>query len=142
MADDDDTGRMRLLHLADSGSELAPIARELSRLVAAADRERGARIVWRGLGGIAATIALAIAGWALQLGQTAATDHERLDRVEVSAERAGAAVEALDRDTRTRLDPIALSLARIEALSTRIEAQLTALDERLGDVERDRRRDR
>ena len=47
-----------------------------------ATRREGASTVWRLLGGAAATVALAIAGYAVALAQQAAVDHEVVVRHE------------------------------------------------------------
>lgn len=68
-------------------------------------RSEGSAKVWRAGGGIAATVALAIAGWAVTLGSQASADHDRVTRHE-------AMLEDLDDDS----DDIRESLARVEAL--------------------------
>lgn len=84
MLDDDQdspgTGRTRAL--AEPGTRSAENALDLAAIkatLAASDRTAS---IWRGLGSLAATIAIAIAGWALALAQQAAVDHVRVERLE------------------------------------------------------------
>ena len=62
-------------HSSENAIDLAAIKATLS----AADRTAA---IWRGLGSLAATVAITIAGWALSLAQQAAVDHVRVERLE------------------------------------------------------------
>lgn len=78
-----------------------------------ARRREGAATVWRMLGGAAATIALAIAGYAVALAQQAAVDHQVVIRHE----------RQLD-GTAEQLTQIRAELAAQTALMQRVEHQL------------------
>ena len=78
-----------------------------------AQRRDGASTVWRMLGGAAATIALAIAGYAVALAQQAAVDHEVVARHE----------RTLDGQSE-QLTQIRAELAAQTALMQRVEHQL------------------
>jgi hypothetical protein len=75
-------------------------------------RTEGSSRVWRALGGIAATAALAGSGWALTLGSQAAADHDRVAEHEARFVRAEARFDSQDDD----LDDIRESLVRVETL--------------------------
>ncbi len=113
--EDRGTGRTRAL-AARADTEQALDLAAIKATLAAADR---AAAIWRGLGSIAATIAIAIAGWALALAQQAAVDHVRVDRLEAQ-ERAAA-----DRGDRL-----------LEA-QTRTIAQLEQLQQTVADLRQD-----
>lgn len=66
-------------------------------------RAQGAATVWRAAGGIAVTVALALAAWGVTFASQAAVDHERVDRLEEDV-----------RAMRDDLDAIRSALARIE----------------------------
>ena len=73
------------------------------RIAKKLDRVEGAATVWRALGGVAITVALALGGWGIAYAAQAAVDHERIDRLESTAT-----------ETAADLDAIRSSLARIE----------------------------
>lgn len=135
------TGRTIAIRTAGSMGDIGALAKAVEDLVRAQDRRDGATLVWRTLGGAAATIAIALGGWALALGQDAAVDHDRLGRVVVDVE--GHA---------DRLDAHAASIARIERDAAAQTATQVALARAVGDLttevrelrrelaERDRRR--
>ena len=78
-----------------------------------AQRRDGASTVWRWLGTIAATIALAIAGYAVALAQQAAVDHEVVVRHERTLDGQG-----------EQLSQIRAELAAQTALMQRVERQM------------------
>lgn len=106
---------------SDPGDSTRKIVLSLRRDVAEAraneQKREGAATVWRMLGGAAATIALAIAGYAVALAQQAAVDHQVVIRHE----------RQLD-GTAEQLTQIRAELAAQTALMQRVEHQL---DERV-----------
>lgn len=83
------------------------------RLRDEAKRREGASTVWRVLGGIAASAALAIAGTALALAQQAAVDHEVVARHEREID-----------SVRDDLDTIQSQLSAMTAILERVERRL------------------
>lgn len=87
------------------------------RLEKRQQRADGAATVWRGLGGLAVTVALALAGWGVTYAQQAAVDHVRVERLEADvAAMRGQLAELL----RQQADA-AQALARIEGRLDRRE---------------------
>lgn len=76
-------------------------------------KAEGAANVWRALGGIAATIAIAMAGAALTYAQQAAVDHEIVTRHEREID-----------GVRHDLDTIQSQLAAMTAILERVERRL------------------
>lgn len=139
--DGEPTGRTMAIRTAGERGDVAALAKAVENLVRAEDRRAGATLVWRALGGAAATIAISLGGWALALGQDAAVDHDRLGRVVVDVE--GHA---------ERLDAQARALSLVERDAAAQTATQVALARAVGDLttevrelrrelaERDRRR--
>lgn len=101
-------------------AQLAEVAAAVRKLLDHREREIGRReadartaVVWRGLGGLAASAALALGSYALTLASTAAQDHERLVAVTEIAESNREAIRAGEQ-TSHRLE---LALARLETLA-------------------------
>jgi len=91
--DDTPTGRTLALVARVEGGDMRPLAHELGsqrRLLESLLRDRtraeGAAWVVRALGGVAAAVAITLAGYALSLAQTAAVDHERVTRLRQDAD--------------------------------------------------------
>lgn len=128
-ADDTPTGPVRaaLLDLGVMRSsapatqeQLAEVAAAVRKLLDHREREIGRReadartaVIWRGLGGLAASAALALGSYAMTLASTAAQDHERLMSVAEIAESNREAIRAGEQ-TSHRLE---LALARLETLA-------------------------
>lgn len=86
---------------------IGEIASKLERVETALAEERGARSVWRTMGGVAAMLALGLGGAALSLAMNASADHERVGRHDQI-------IEALREDvTAIRVDVSAVR-ARVE----------------------------
>lgn len=83
------------------------------RLRDEAKRREGASTVWRALAGVAATVAIGLAGYALTLATQASADHENVARHE----------RQLDTLTE-QLSEIRAELAAQTALMQRVERQL------------------
>lgn len=123
----------------------AAIEAEAARVKA----EKHAEVIsnrWRAAGGVAATIALTIASYAVALANQAAADHTRLDRVEASVTSISEEVRtgaASDRDRADDLMQRGMELQslvlRVSTILDRIEPRIDALDNRLSDLEHDSR---
>lgn len=160
--DDDNTGRLLVERLTQAPANpdapvtqgdvrdiRSAVARFLvdhhERTVVERERERVATR-WRVAGGLAASVALSIASYAVSLASQAAADHDRLDRVEASVTsvaeelREGA---ASDRDRADDLMRRGMELQglvlRVSAILDRIEPRLDAIDTRLNELEHDSR---
>jgi hypothetical protein len=151
-----DTGRVALRQLAESlppktseesqpatRHDLAVIARQVDTLLTKAQEAQGANRIWRGLGGLAATLAISIGAYALNLAVEASRDHDRLGRLEVDLSATANAVEELQRTSSAQGTTLATSAARIDAqldrvddLLTRVDRRLDAFDQRLTTIER------
>ena len=160
--DDDQTGRLlveRLTKAPDDPS--APVtqgqvhdirtavARFLvehhAREVQTKERERVAGR-WRAAGGLAATVALSIASYAVTLASQAAADHTRLDRVEASVQAIAEEVRTGAESDRDRADDLMRRgmelqglVIRVSAILDRIEPRIDAIDTRLNELEHDSR---
>lgn len=117
------TGRTSAIRDAGTRGDVRELARQVEALVRASERQTGASRVWRALGGIAAGVALSIAGWALTLAQTAAVDHERVD-----------ALAAVDARHDERIDAVASEVAEVRREVVSTSATLVEVRAALVDV--------
>lgn len=160
--DDDQTGKLLVERLtqAPANPDLpvtqgqvqdirAAVARFLvehhTREVQTRERERVAGR-WRAAGGLAATVALSIASYAVTLASQAAADHTRLDRVEASVQAIASEVRTGAERDRDRADDLMQRgmelqslVMRVSTILDRIEPRLDALDSRINDLEHDSR---
>lgn len=97
------TGRTRAYASPPSSERSDENAISLARVEATLAQARESASTWRWAGGLAASLALVIAGRACQLGEQAAADHGRVDRLEAiegtRAERIERLVEAQGRQS-------------------------------------------
>lgn len=97
------TGRTRPYASPPSSERSDENAISLARVEATLAEARSSAATWRWAGGLAAGLALAIASRACQLGEQAAADHGRVDRLEqiegTRAERIERLVEAQSRQS-------------------------------------------
>lgn len=127
--------------------EFALLGDAVGRLLQQHEREQGSKTIVRALMGGAMTIALGMGGAALGYAQQAASDHDRLNRVEADTARNTEAIEEHRTVMYERGTDIATRVERIDALLTRVDSSLQrweettrSLDARITTLERDRRR--
>ena len=136
------TGRLlaAVVKLEKSVGDLEP---KIDILMTEEAQRKGSTRVWRGLGSLAATVALGIAGTALSYAIDASADHQRLNRVdeELARFRDEEASEQLREDEHDRQVDATISHANAtiettKAILERVERRLNEMDAR----DRDRRR--
>lgn len=139
--DDEPTGRTIAIRDAGKRGDVRELAHQVELLVRASERSTGASRVWRWLGGIAAGVALSIAGWALALAQDAAVDHDRLGAEIVEGDRQGARLDAVSAEVgvvRREAASTIATLVEVRAALVDVRDELRAL--RRETAERERRR--
>jgi hypothetical protein len=124
--------------------QLAPLQEAVARFLlthrdAAVEKriEARQRVLWRSLGATAATVALSIAGYAVDLASQAAADHHRVDRLEAAQAREDAertereeahASEHTDMWNRGRT--LETAVLRLDDRTVRMERDINTLLER------------
>ena len=128
-----DTGRHMLRTLAErdlspdersepaTKGEITVLAKALDSLRTERESDRGARRVVIGIVGAVVSGGILWLTYVSTGASAALANTDRIDRIEAVTEHNAASIDRLDRETRDRLDPMMVTLTRIE---TRVEALL------------------
>lgn len=106
-------------------AEVTTLAANLDRLLVQDDRAAGARRLVLAVAGALGAGGIAWLTYVSQGVAVASSSVDRIDRIEAVTEHNAAAVARLERETRDRLDPMMVTLTRIE---TRVDTLLRSLD--------------
>lgn len=121
-----DTARFALAKMRDSGTPSEQtFAKALSKLLETQSQQVGASRVWKILGVLGFSIATTIASYAASVASTAASDHQRLERVIEDTNTDRARAERRDDAVNGHLDELVRTTTRIETIVQRLEAAET-----------------